>query len=149
MKLQILVIILSLLWAGMTLGISFLESWAKFRAQSLSRAVGLDVGRTVFAIFHKVQLFFLVALIGLIIAMPKILVIQVMMALIVLIFLTQTFILLPRLNQRVALILKGVELQKSVIHSIYGLLELFKLCLLLGLAIYLLSEPSLWIRDLF
>src|SRR5262245_51876128 len=47
---------LCLVWAGAVLGISFLETPAKFRAPSLSLPVALDVGRAVFGAFEKAQL---------------------------------------------------------------------------------------------
>ena len=40
--------VLSLLWAGIVVGISFIEAPIKFRAPTLTRAVAFDVGRTVF-----------------------------------------------------------------------------------------------------
>jgi hypothetical protein len=58
-----LIAISALLWAGMILGISFLESWAKFRAPLLTKVVGLDVGRTVFSYFHMTQIMWLIFLI--------------------------------------------------------------------------------------
>ena len=45
-----------LLWAGMVGGISFLEAPVKFRAPSLTRAVGLDVGRHVFGALGRVEI---------------------------------------------------------------------------------------------
>ena len=44
-----------LVWAGMVAGISFLEAPVKFRAPSLTRAVGLDVGRQVFGVLGRVE----------------------------------------------------------------------------------------------
>jgi len=37
-------------------GISFLEAWVKFRADLVTRAVGLDVGRTVFHALNRVEI---------------------------------------------------------------------------------------------
>lgn len=39
-------VVVCLVWAGMVIGISFLEAPVKFMAPSLTRPVGLDVGRT-------------------------------------------------------------------------------------------------------
>jgi hypothetical protein len=36
-------------------GISFLESWVKFRAELITRVVGLDVGRNVFHALNRVE----------------------------------------------------------------------------------------------
>lgn len=45
-----------LCWAGLVGGISFLEAPVKFRAPSLTRAVGLDVGRHVFGALGRVEI---------------------------------------------------------------------------------------------
>ena len=52
---NLILMMIALLWAGMILGISFLESWVKFRTPGLSKAIGLEVGRTVFGVFHKAR----------------------------------------------------------------------------------------------
>ena len=44
-----------LVWAGMVASISFLEAPVKFRAPSLTRAVGLDVGRQVFGALGRAE----------------------------------------------------------------------------------------------
>ena len=51
-----ILIFLALIWLGMVLGISFLEAPVKFRAPTLTRSVGLDVGRHVFGFFNKVEI---------------------------------------------------------------------------------------------
>jgi hypothetical protein len=42
-------------------GISFLESWVKFRAELITRVVGLDVGRNVFHALNRVEIVFALA----------------------------------------------------------------------------------------
>jgi hypothetical protein len=42
-------------------GISFLESWVKFRADLITRVVGLDVGRNVFHALNRVEIVFALA----------------------------------------------------------------------------------------
>lgn len=37
-------------------GISFLESWVKFRADLITREIGLDVGRNVFHALNRVEI---------------------------------------------------------------------------------------------
>ena len=59
-----LIPIICLLWAGMVAGISFLESWVKFRAPTLTKTIGVDVGRTVFKFFQYIQCFLIVALLA-------------------------------------------------------------------------------------
>ena len=43
-------------WAGLVLGVSFLEAPVKFTAPSVTRAIGLDVGRHVFAALNRVEI---------------------------------------------------------------------------------------------
>ncbi|MES1907528.1 MAG: hypothetical protein MHM6MM_000631 [Cercozoa sp. M6MM] len=47
--------VLALLWCGIVLGISFLEAPAKFKSKHASREALIDVGRTVFAALHRVE----------------------------------------------------------------------------------------------
>ncbi len=47
--------VVCLLWAGIVIGISFIEAPVKFRAPTLTRTVAFDVGRTVFAASQWVQ----------------------------------------------------------------------------------------------
>ena len=49
---------IALIWLGMVLGISFLEAPVKFMAPSVTREIGLDIGRYVFGIFNKVECVF-------------------------------------------------------------------------------------------
>ncbi len=47
--------VVCLLWAGIVIGISFIEAPVKFRTPTLTRTVAFDVGRTVFAASQWVQ----------------------------------------------------------------------------------------------
>lgn len=129
MKLHILATIILLIWAGMILGISCLEAWAKFRAPSLSKAAGLDVGRTVFAIFHKVQW---VLLIILTLTLYFISISYLIIPFGISILLTlQTFWIFRHLAKDVELIIAGNQLPKSHFHKVYAVVELSKLILLI------------------
>jgi len=44
------------IWSGVVTGISFLEAWVKFRAQTLNLRVAVDVGRTVFWAKERAEL---------------------------------------------------------------------------------------------
>ena len=50
-------------WLGLVLGVSFLATPIKFRAKSLTRPVALDVGRTTFHAFGKLEWLLSVALV--------------------------------------------------------------------------------------
>jgi len=123
---------LCFLWAGMVLGISFLEAPVKFRAPSLTLPVGLDVGRQVFGAFSKVEL--ALALLALLISLrsrPGRL-IRVSLAVVVVIVAAQALWLLPLLDARVEVYLTGGTPRPAPYHVVYTLLEGLKLA---GLAL--------------
>lgn len=98
---------LSFVWAGLVLGISFLEAPVKFTAPSLSRAVGLDVGRHVFAALNKVEIGFGVLGLGLWFLAgfdPRV---QWGFAGVIVILVLQTAWLLPVLSEQAQTIIQG------------------------------------------
>ncbi len=119
-------IIISLVWLGMILGISFLEAPVKFTAPSVTLPVGLDIGRHVFAVFNRVEIVWALATLALVlIARPGLKYgLPLMAAWAVLA--VQSAWLLPVLDQRVALILKGEVPPASFHHSLYVILEIVK-----------------------
>ncbi|KXN71792.1 hypothetical protein CONCODRAFT_78157 [Conidiobolus coronatus NRRL 28638] len=60
-------ILISLLsvWLGMILSISFMESWVKFLAPSITLLSGVDAGRHVFSVLNKCEIVVVVALLHL------------------------------------------------------------------------------------
>lgn len=136
---QLMVVIL-LLWAGMILGISFLESWAKFRAPSLTRSIGLDVGRTVFQYFHQAQACITLLVIALSIAAGVSFEAYLLLIGLLFIFSIQSLWLLPQLNERVRMIIEGSEPSPSYAHLFYGIIELMKLVMLCMLSFMLMSS---------
>ncbi len=129
---QMFIPIILLLWAGMILGISCLEAWVKFKAPTLTKQVGLDVGRTVFQAFQYTQwglaillflaiLFFQLPLTYFVIPIS----LGVLLGL-------QTFWFFPMLCINVELILAEKSSRKNAYHAWYALLEIGKLCLLIG-----------------
>lgn len=126
-----LIAIAGLLWAGMILGISFLESWVKFRAPSLTRSVGLEVGRVVFRLFYKVQSAWIMLIFCLSLVAQLSFFDWIMLGVLVLIFSIQWLWLLPQLNNRVGIILTDGNPSPSFLHAGYGVAELTKLILLI------------------
>ena len=121
---------ISLVWFGMTAGVSMLATPVRFTASTITRPVALDVGRVVFAALNKAEL---VALIILLIIIRtshearKLWMIAFGLALIVL---TQGVWLIPELAARTDMIIAGSEPPSSMAHGIYSSLELIKLALL-------------------
>lgn len=130
--------IIALLWAGMILGISFLESWVKFRAPSLTKAVGLDVGRTVFRFFHNVQTLLIFVVIGLSLFAQFSIADWLLLSGLIVILSMQLFWLFPQLNHRANFIIAGGSPPPSPVHSFYGAAEVAKFSLLLIISVKLL-----------
>lgn len=128
-----LLVCISLIWLGMILGISFLETPVKFKAPSVSLEIGLDVGRQVFGVFNKVEcaLALAMAILTVIIRQKDRLVIP--LGVVWSSLALQTFWLLPILDDRVELILQGQTPAPSYLHAIYVVLEVLKA---VALAVY-------------
>ncbi|UCF92417.1 MAG: DUF4149 domain-containing protein [Desulfobacterales bacterium] len=127
---QRLLIFLALIWLGMVLGISFLEAPVKFRAPTLTRSVGLDVGRHVFGFFNKVEIALGVITLGLLLMIrpswPTVIPYTAVWVIVIL----QSFWLMPFLDARTDLILQGQTPEKSNLHAVYVVLEVLKAGLL-------------------
>lgn len=132
-----LTLIIALLWAGMILGISFLESWVKFRAPLVTLIVGLDVGRTVFSYFHTAQTIWLICLICLCAIGKLPWSYWLIVGLLAIIFVLQTNWLFPLLKQQVEVIISGGRPSSSYVHSLYGIGEVIKFLLLITLSVKL------------
>lgn len=128
-----LLVTIPILWLGFVLSISFMEAWLKFQAEGVTLVIGLNVGRLVFAMLNKVELFFASVIL---ITMVKINWINELKTLrnllisIVIILFLQTFYVLPLLDQRAEIIINGVETSKSYLHIYYVFLEILKVLLL-------------------
>ena len=124
---------IGLIWLGMILGISFLETPIKFRAASVSLEIGLDIGRHVFGAFNKVEcaLALVMVILALIIRLRGRWLIP--LAALWLSLVLQTFWLLPLLNARVELIVQGQTPGPSLAHTLYVVLEILKA---IALALY-------------
>lgn len=143
-----------LLWAGMVMGISLLETPIKFTAPSLKqavapeigRAIALDIGRVVFGAFNKVEIVWSVLSLGLMfgtgtyvrlsgIAKALFLGIWAVVAF-------QSIVLVPALAERAQMVLNNQPLPPAPYHMLYTSTELFKLIALLTLGVTLLRLLS-------
>jgi hypothetical protein len=131
--------ILVLLWAGMILGISFLESWAKFRTPNLSKAIGLEVGRTVFDFFHKTQCGLLLIIITISLFAKCGSVVWLIIASLTVILTFQLVGLFPMLSRHVDRILSGGVISASLTHTLYGICEMSKFMVLILLGVNLMA----------
>jgi hypothetical protein len=117
---------LCFVWAGMVLGISFLETPVKFTAPSVTLLIGLDVGRHVFGMMNKVEIAAaLLACILIVLARAE-RAVWLPLATSVIIVALQTVWLLPILDARVEILLNGRTPADASYHIIYIGLELLK-----------------------
>ena len=121
-----LLVCISLIWLGMILGISFLETPVKFKAPSVTLEIGLDAGRQVFGVFNKVECALALAMAILIVIIRQKGRLVIPLGVVWSSLALQTFWLLPILDDRVELILQGQTPAPSYLHTIYVVLEVLK-----------------------
>lgn len=124
---------LAFVWAGLVVGISFIEAPVKFTAPSLTLEVGLDVGRRVFQALNRAELVLALAGAGLAwVARPR-RGLWTALGIVWVALLLQTTWLLPALDARAALLIAGGQPEGSglPLHLLYGLAEGAKVLALL------------------
>ena len=150
-----------LLWAGIAIGISFIEAPAKFQAPSLTLPVAVDVGRHVFAASHAVQLGLAALAVAAAVwartggagedASPSGHRTQRaacaaggaarwILAGAVAIFLGQHLALLPALDARAAVVIAGGQPEQGAPHLLYIALEVAKIAGLIAVALISLGS---------
>ena len=145
---MLLLAALCFVWAGMVLGISFLETPVKFTAPSVTLAIGLDVGRHVFRVFNKVEIVGGLLACGLMLfaraGQQRRAVVWLPLAAVLLVVALQTAWLLPVLDARVGIILAGQTPPRSApYHLVYIVLEALKLICLVAAAMACLGALKL------
>lgn len=115
-------VVITAIWLGFILAISFLEAPLKFQAPSITKEIAAEIGHIVFDASHGVQslLFLILVFIFLLEKFTK--KIQLLVFILGIILLFQILYLFPNINT--------VLLYFSA-HQIYIFLEVFKLVLLL------------------
>lgn len=120
---------LGFLWAGVVIGISFLEAPVKFTAPSVTREIGLDVGRHVFAALNSVEIGLGVLLLFLLVVAEPGHVVRWAGGVVLVLLLVQTFWLLPVLSAQAAEIIEGgTGPSTNYAHVAYVVLEGIKVC---------------------
>lgn len=131
---------ISFVWLGFVGAISFLEAPVKFTAPSLTLAIGLDVGRHVFAALNKAEIAFsLLLLVSMIIGKPSGVTISLFGS-VVTILLLQSLWLLPILDARALIYISGKTPPASQLHLVYVGVEALKLLGLLGLGLAQIAD---------
>jgi hypothetical protein len=122
-------------WAGMVLGISFLETPLKFRAPGITRELGLGIGRLVFRALNRVEWVLALLLLAVLLVTPARQTPWPLYAVAYLALLVQTVYLRPRLNARTERVLRGEDPPRSPLHLMYIILEAAKVTVLLTLGV--------------
>lgn len=130
------------LWAGMILGIPFLETPVKFTVPSVTLPIGLDIGRHVFGAFNKVEIALALLVCGLVFASRVGRAVQVSLALVSVIVALQSVWLLPLLDARVGFILNGQTPPPAPHHILYFALEVIKVACLLAAGFFVLKASQ-------
>lgn len=122
-----LLLAITFIWAGFLAAISFMEAPVKFTAPSLTLAIGLDVGRHVFAALNKAEWFFTgISAFLLFKTKPAWGSKMVWVGVYVILF-VQTFWLLPALDARALVYITGNTPPASHLHISYIIIEAIKL----------------------
>jgi hypothetical protein len=127
---------IALLWAGLSIGVAFLATPAKFTAPSLTLPVALEVGQQTFRVYNGVELLLLIALLvlGRWSTTPSRWYLAVLAPAAVI--LAQRFWLIPALDLRVLAIQHGqAPVPPSQLHTIYIAGEALKVLWLLALGL--------------
>lgn len=140
-------IFILLFWAGFVSSISFMEAWLKFRADGVTREIGLSIGKLIFTALNRVEIMLLIA-IWIIYLTRKVyrvalfkfkdLWLWMLTALVSL----QTFWLLPALSHNAEIIINGGHAPSPLLHLWFGLFEISKVFLLLMVS-YKISKDVL------
>jgi hypothetical protein len=122
---------LTLLWAGMLLGIDFVGVPAQFAAPSLARPQGIDVTRHVFTAFGRVEIGLAAVSLLLALLLRPDRLLWALLAAVWLVVALESLWLLPALDLRADQVLHGQEPAPGPWHGLYAGLELAKLAALL------------------
>lgn len=145
MKLKVeqpVAIICTFVWIGFIGAISFLEAWMKFRAPGVTLPIGLGIGRLVFGALNKIEWVFAIAILISIYTKPTVreLKNKIPLILTLAILITQTTWLLPALDARAELHIRGEYVAPSNLHIYYVIVEFIKVIALAVFGIKLFQK---------
>ena len=128
-----------LVWLGMVLAISFIETPLKFRAPGVTLQIGLGIGRLVFRALNACELALAAAVVAAFVVRSPTTGIAVAAGIAVVALLAQVLIVRPRLTLRSDAVLAGDDGPRSRAHWAYVGLEIPKVIALLVAGILLLA----------
>jgi hypothetical protein len=121
-------------WLGMVLAISFLEAPLKFRAPGVTLALGLGIGRIVFAALNRAEVVLALAVLLAAALGPHPVGLVVAGAVAYAALVAQLVLVRPLLVRRSNRVLRGEQGPRSRAHHAYVALEAVKVVALVGLA---------------
>lgn len=129
-------VIVTLLWAGALIGVSWIATPVKFAAPSLTLPVALDVGRVTFHLFNRIEWGLAVLLLIVTFIHRTRGGLSLLAAVVIgILVLLQAVWLLPLLDERVAIVIAGGTPPASSLHLWYIVIEAVKLVLLLAIGL--------------
>jgi len=128
---RIAIIIITFIWVGFVLGISFLEAPLKFTAPDITLALGLGIGRIVFGALNKIEIVFSIFILISFLICKFSFKHHFLYLLAFFIVFIQSVWLIPILDERAGLIISGQEVEKTSHHVIYIIIELLKVIFLI------------------
>lgn len=138
------------IWAGLIIGISFVEAPLKFQAPNMTTVLGLGIGKLVFTALNRIELGLALIISVMLFLTEKEMRRVVLYAVAVGILFIQTFWFLPILNSRVDLIVAGQDPGPSYYHLAFVAAEVSKLIVLvLGGILYMKPVASFFGKDDF
>jgi hypothetical protein len=130
------------IWIGFVSGISFLEAWLKFRAPGVTLSVGLGIGRLVFNALNKIEWLFVIVICANVIinSDQKLTIADGCLVAAIIILALQTIWLLPALDARADLYMKGQAVPASRLHIFFIIAEILKVTGLFITAVSLFNK---------
>ena len=121
-------------WLGMVLAISFLEAPLKFRAPGVTLALGLGIGRIVFAALNRAEVVLALAVLLAAVFGPHPVGLVMAGAVACAALVAQLVLVRPFLVRRSIRVLQGEQGPRSRAHHTYVVLEVVKVVALVALA---------------
>ncbi|QDW23772.1 hypothetical protein [Pedobacter sp. KBS0701] len=113
-------------WAGLLAGISFLEAPLKFQAPGITVTLGLGIGQLVFQALNKIEIVLLVVILACSLPAPLNNIKSILLFLVTILLMVDTFWLLPLLDERAKMVLTGHAPAKSYHHIVYIIIDMVK-----------------------
>lgn len=131
-------LVVPIFWLGMVVAISFVEAPLEFRAPGVTLAIGLGIGRKVFAALNIIEVVLAVVLsIAWLYADVDG---WLLLVLVSTILVVQVVVVRPPLTKRSNRVLAGEDVPRSKTHLIYIALEVAKVLLLIALTVDLVRQ---------